>query len=176
MATGCCLLFAGTIADNIGSRIISIGGCVIAAIFIAASGGAQTTTQFIIFRAFQGIGAAMFSPAAISIPTAVVPRGKARNLGFNFLGLSQSVGLQAGLILVGVFDKKNIPWRIGLYMCCSNGNLRTRCMVERSTGSNTSQCHQDGHSTQYRLGGNLSFKRQSSAALLCICVRMFSHI
>ncbi|KAF2188433.1 MFS general substrate transporter [Zopfia rhizophila CBS 207.26] len=117
LASGCCLLLAGSVADIVGNRIISLGGCLMLAIFIAASGVARTGVQFIIFGAFQGVGTAMFFPTSISVLTSTVPRGKSRNVGFSCLGLAQPVGLQVGLILAGVFQKKGVSWRFGFYLC-----------------------------------------------------------
>lgn len=117
LASGCFLLLAGSVASIVGNRIVGLVGCLILGLFIAASGGARTGIQFIVFRAFQGIGAAMFLPASIGILTAAVPGGRTRNIGFSCLSLAQPVGLQVGLLLAGVFGKDALSWRFGFYLC-----------------------------------------------------------
>ena len=84
-------------------------------VFVAASGAAQTGTQFIVFRAMQGIGTSMCSPTAISILTSQVPQGRARNIAFASLGAGVPIGFQIGLLLSGAIA--SVSWRAGFFLC-----------------------------------------------------------
>lgn len=105
----------------VGSRNINLAGILVIAVFNAVSGGARTGIQFIIFRALQGIGAAMFFPTSIGILTSSVPSGRTRNVGFGCLSLAAPVGLQVGLLLSGVFENTSVTWRFGFYLCAGIG-------------------------------------------------------
>ena len=101
----------------VGNRYINLAGCLLSAISIAASGGAQTGIQFIVFRAIQGIGAAMCLPTAVSIITATFPEGRIRNIAFSCQGFGQPFGFQVGLVLSGVFADSSVTWRFAFYLC-----------------------------------------------------------
>lgn len=116
LACGCCLLLAGSIADLVGNLIINLVGTLIIASFILASGVSQTGLQLTIFRALQGIGAAMCFPTSTSILTESFPAGKRRNVGFSCLGFGQPLGFAFGLVLEGLFQRKPSGWRTGFYL------------------------------------------------------------
>jgi MFS family permease len=70
------LLFGGRLADRLGRRLVFIGGI---AVFSSASlvcGIAQSEDTLLVARGFQGLGAAMVSPAALSIIVTTSPRGR----------------------------------------------------------------------------------------------------
>ena len=117
LACGCCLLLAGTIADMVGNRIINLVGTFIIATFILASGVSNTGIQLTVFRAFQGVGAAMCFPTATSILTEAFPSGRRRNIGFSCLGFGQPMGFAFGLVLEGLVQKTSAGWRTGWYLC-----------------------------------------------------------
>src|SRR3954453_9866467 len=74
------LLLGGRLADLLGRRRLFIAGL---AIFTAASllnGLAWNETSLIVFRSIQGLGAALLSPAALSILTTTFREGRERNL------------------------------------------------------------------------------------------------
>ena len=119
LACGCCLLLAGSIADLVGNRTINLVGTFIIATFIFACGVSQTGLQLTIFRAMQGIGAAMCFPTSTSILTESFPAGKRRNIGFSCLGVGQPLGFAFGLVLEGVFQRKPSGWRTGFYLSAS---------------------------------------------------------
>jgi MFS family permease len=68
-----------------------------------------------VFRALQGIALAMHIPASVSIIASAVPAGRARNIGFGCLGLSQPLGYPFGTVLSGIMIER-IGWRSGLYL------------------------------------------------------------
>lgn len=104
-------------ADLVGNRNINLVGTLILGVFIAASAGARTGIQFIVFRAIQGVGAALCFPTAVSIITASFAQGRTRNIAFSFLGFGQPFGFQVGLVLSGVFANSSVTWRFAFYLC-----------------------------------------------------------
>src|SRR4051795_1890476 len=69
------LLLGGRMADLLGRRRVFIGGLILFALASLAGGFASTSGQLIAARAVQGLGAALLSPAALSIITTTFPEG-----------------------------------------------------------------------------------------------------
>ena len=115
LTSGATLLLAGSIADLIGPRNVDLAGCVIVTAFSFACGFAQTGIQLVMFRAFQGVGFSMHLPASVGLVAAVAPQGRARNISFGCLGLSQPLGFSAGLVISGVMIER-AGWRSGFYL------------------------------------------------------------
>ncbi|KAF2236774.1 aminotriazole resistance protein [Viridothelium virens] len=117
LAAGCCQLLAGSVADIVGSRRVSLCGTFILGVFTLACGLAQTGIQLIIFRVLQGVGVSMVFPTSVSILTASFPHGKARTFGFSCLGFGIPLGFAVGLIFGGIFESTSVGWRLGFYLC-----------------------------------------------------------
>lgn len=109
------LLIAGSIADILGARKVEIVGIWLFGLFTLASGLSTSGVQLVVFRALQGIAMAMHLPASVSLIAAAVPKGRARNIGFACLGLSQPLGFSVGLVLSGVLIDR-AGWRSGFYL------------------------------------------------------------
>ncbi len=95
------LLLGGRLADILGRRRLFVAGL---AIFTAASllnGLAWDETSLIVFRSVQGLGAAMLSPAALSILTTTFREGRERNLALGVWGAASGSGGAAGVLLGG---------------------------------------------------------------------------
>ncbi|KAH5989093.1 hypothetical protein HBI84_191480 [Parastagonospora nodorum] len=116
LTCGAALLIAGSVADIIGPRRVEICGMFILGTSILACGFAQTGIQLVVFRAFQGLALAMHIPASVSIIANAVPAGRARNVGFSCLGLSQPLGFSFGMVLSGIMIER-VGWRSGFYLC-----------------------------------------------------------
>jgi len=89
----------GKLSDLFGRKPIFLIGVVVFLLGSAASGAAQTMNQLIIFRAFQGVGAAALLPIAIAvIGDLFTPRerGKWQGLTGAVFGLSSILGPTAG--------------------------------------------------------------------------------
>ncbi len=69
------LLLGGRLADLLGRRRLFISGLVLFSLASLAGGLATSDLQLIVARAFQGLGAALVSPAALSIVPRPSPRG-----------------------------------------------------------------------------------------------------
>lgn len=116
LTSGCTLLLVGSVADVVGRRPVYLIGCVLLACFSTACALAQTGTQMIVLRGFQGLAASMYMPTAISIITTAFPSGTRRNFGLASLGAGQPVGWSFGLVLGGLLANP-VGWRTGFYIC-----------------------------------------------------------
>src|SRR3954466_13796410 len=95
------LLLGGRRADLLGRRRLFMAGLVI---FTAASllnGLAWSEGSLITFRAIQGLGAALLSPAALSILTTTFAEGRERNRALGIWGAVSGSGGAAGVLLGG---------------------------------------------------------------------------
>src|SRR5258707_2443434 len=69
------LLLGGRLADLLGRRSVFMAGLVVFALASLLGGLAQSDTWLIIARATQGLGAALVSPAALSLVTTIFSEG-----------------------------------------------------------------------------------------------------
>jgi EmrB/QacA subfamily drug resistance transporter len=95
------LLLGGRMADLLGRRRMFMAGL---ALFTASSlldGLAWSEGSLIAFRALQGLGAALLSPAALSILTTTFEEGRDRNLALGIWGAVSGSGAAAGVLLGG---------------------------------------------------------------------------
>jgi MFS family permease len=120
------LLIAGAIADIVGARIVELVGTFLLGILAFGCGLAQTGVQLVVFRAIQGVATAMHLPASVALVAAAVPPGRARNIGFGCLGLSQPLGFSVGLVVCGIMIEK-VGWRSVFYL--SGGATLTAAVV-----------------------------------------------
>src|SRR4051812_4255710 len=74
------LLLGGRAADLVGRRRILLGGLILFAVASLAGGSAHTEALLIAARLAQGAGAAMMSPAALSIVTTTFTNRRDRNI------------------------------------------------------------------------------------------------
>lgn len=110
LTSGATLLIAGAIADVVGPFPVEILGSLLVGVWTLASGFVNSGTLLVVFRAGQGVALAMHLPASVALISEVAPQGRARNLGFACLGLSQPLGFSFGLVLSGVMIE-TIGWR-----------------------------------------------------------------
>ena len=96
------LLLGGRMADLLGRRRVFMGGLVLFALASLAGGLAETEGQLIAARAVQGLGAAILSPAALSIVTTTFQDGAERNKALGIWGAVAGSGGAAGVLLGGV--------------------------------------------------------------------------
>src|SRR5580765_6346224 len=99
------LLLGGRAADLFGRRRVFLVGVVV---FTAASllcGLASSETVLIVARAIQGLGAAIISPAALSIVMTTFEEGAERNKALGIWGALGGAGAAVGVLLGGVLTK-----------------------------------------------------------------------
>src|ERR1700726_963685 len=99
------LLLGGRAADLLGRRRILVGGTALFALSSVACGVAQSSGTLVAARLVQGVGAAMMSPAALSILTTSFNQGterlKALGAWGAMAGAAPAVGVLAGGLLSG---------------------------------------------------------------------------
>src|SRR5829696_5210343 len=96
------LLLGGRTADLLGRRRVFMAGLMLVAVASLAAGFAATEGQLIAARAAQGLGAAIISPAALSIVTTTFSDGAERNRALGVWGAVAGSGGAAGVLLGGV--------------------------------------------------------------------------
>src|SRR3989441_3804582 len=99
------LLLGGRMADIMGRRRVFMGGLVLFALASLAGGLATTSGQLIGARAVQGLGAALLSPAALSIVTTTFRDGAERNKALGVWGAVAGSGGAAGVLLGGALTQ-----------------------------------------------------------------------
>ena len=105
LAYGGFLLLGGRAADLLGRRRMTIAGL---AVFTAASLGASLAGSgavLIAMRAVQGLGAAMFLPAALSTVRNMFSEGAERNKALGIWGALAALGATAGLVFGGLLTR-----------------------------------------------------------------------
>ena len=99
------LLLGGRLADLLGRRRVFMIGLVLFALASLAGGFAQNEAQLIIARAIQGLGAALLSPAALSLVTVLFEEGAERNKAMGVWGAVAGSGGAAGVLLGGMLTE-----------------------------------------------------------------------
>src|ERR687887_1250721 len=104
------LLLGGRIADLVGRRRVFVVGLVVFTGASLLSGLSWSEGALIGARALQGLGAAMITPAALSILTTTFAEGKERNTALGAWGGVGAFGAVAGVLLGGVLTDA-LSWR-----------------------------------------------------------------
>jgi EmrB/QacA subfamily drug resistance transporter len=99
------LLLGGRLADLLGRRRVFMFGLVLFALASLAGGFATSEAWLIGARAVQGLGAAILSPAALSIVTTTFSDGAERNKALGAWGAVAGSGGAAGVLLGGVLTE-----------------------------------------------------------------------
>ena len=109
------LLLGGRLADLLGRRRMFMLGLVLFSLASLAGGLAQSEAWLIIARAVQGLGAAIVSPAALSIITTTFAEGAERNRALGVWGAVAGAGGAAGVLLGGILTS-GLSWRWVLFV------------------------------------------------------------
>jgi EmrB/QacA subfamily drug resistance transporter len=109
------LLLGGRLADLLGRRRMFMIGLVVFSLASLAGGMAQSEAWLIIARAVQGLGAAIVSPAALSIITTTFAEGAERNRALGIWGAVAGAGGAAGVLLGGILTS-GLSWRWVLFV------------------------------------------------------------
>src|SRR4029077_5878655 len=86
------LLLGGRLADLLGRRRLFIAGVALFTVSSLLNGLAWSEASLIVFRALQGLGAALLSPAGLSILTTTFTEGKERNKALGIWGAASGSG------------------------------------------------------------------------------------
>jgi EmrB/QacA subfamily drug resistance transporter len=96
------LLLGGRAADLLGRRRIFLAGIVLFTVSSLLAGLAWSETSLIAARAFQGLGAAVITPAALSILSTTFTEGSERNIALGVWGAVGGFGAAAGVLMGGI--------------------------------------------------------------------------
>ena len=105
------LLLGGRSADLLGRRRIFLGGLVVFTLSSLFAGLAWSEASLIAARAFQGLGAAIITPAALSILSTTFHEGRERNIALGVWGAVGGFGAAAGVLMGGILtDALSWEW------------------------------------------------------------------
>jgi EmrB/QacA subfamily drug resistance transporter len=99
---GGALLLGGRLADLLGRRRLFVAGVALFTLSSLLAGLAWSELSLIVFRALQGLGGALLSPAALSIVVTTFREGRERNIALGVWGAVSGSGAAAGVLLGGV--------------------------------------------------------------------------
>src|SRR3954449_6151641 len=105
IAFGGFLLLGGRAADLLGRRRVFMAGLLVVGIASLAAGFSATQGELIAARAAQGLGAAIVSPAALSIVTSLFKDGAERNKALGAWGAVAGSAGAAGVLLGGILTE-----------------------------------------------------------------------
>ena len=105
------LLLGGRAADMLGRRRIFLGGIAVFTLASLLAGLAWSVPSLIGARTLQGLGAAIITPAALSILSTTFTEGRERNIALGAWGAVGGFGAVAGVLLGGVLtDALSWEW------------------------------------------------------------------
>ena len=132
------LLLGGRMADLLGRRRMFMGGLVLFSLASLGGGLAESEGWLIVARAVQGLGAAIVSPAALSILTTTFSEGAERNRALGIWGAVAGAGGAVGVLLGGILTS-GLNWRWVLFVNVPIGIaaavLAPRILVESRSDS-----------------------------------------
>jgi EmrB/QacA subfamily drug resistance transporter len=136
------LMLGGRMGDLLGRRRLFMGGMALFSLASLACGLSGDTAQLIAFRAIQGLGAAIISPAALSLLTTTFREGAERNKALGIWGAIAGMGGAVGVLLGGILVNSvswewiffiNVP--VGALVLVTSPRLLTESRVEMATRS-----------------------------------------
>jgi len=99
------LLLGGRAADLLGRRLVFMGGLTLFTVASLVCGLSTSDEMLIIARGVQGLGAAIVSPAALSIISTTFTEGSERNKALGAWGAVAGSGAAAGVLFGGILTK-----------------------------------------------------------------------
>jgi EmrB/QacA subfamily drug resistance transporter len=115
LAFGGFLMLGGRAADLFGRRRVFVFGLGLFSLASLAGGFATTEGWLIVARGVQGLGAAIVSPAALSIVTTTFTEGAERNKALGIWGALAGAGGAVGVLLGGVLTS-GLGWEWVLFV------------------------------------------------------------
>jgi EmrB/QacA subfamily drug resistance transporter len=99
------LLLGGRLADLFGRRRVFLIGTAIFGVASLVDGLAGSEAMLLGARAVQGVGAALATPAALSLVVALFPVGPERTKALSMWGALSGLGFAVGILLGGVITE-----------------------------------------------------------------------
>ncbi|WP_372351016.1 MFS transporter [Streptomyces sp. KL116D] len=109
------LLLGARAGDLFGHRRMFVCSLVVFALASLLVGAAQSQRWLIGARAFQGVGAAVLAPSALSLLTRSFAEGRTRNRAMAAYSAVAGLGASLGLVVGGLFADL-ISWRAGFFL------------------------------------------------------------
>jgi EmrB/QacA subfamily drug resistance transporter len=105
------LLLGGRASDLFGRRRLFVAGVCVFTLASLLCGLSGSRAMLLSFRAVQGLGAALMTPASLSILTTTFPEGPQRTHALAAWGFVSAAGGSSGLLLGGVLTSAlSWPW------------------------------------------------------------------
>jgi MFS transporter, DHA2 family, methylenomycin A resistance protein len=104
------LLFGGSMADRVGSKIAYRNGMVLFVVASAACGLAPSLPFLVVARIVQGTGAALVTPTSLSLIREAFEDSRERARAIAFWAMGGSVAAAAGPVLGGLLTQ--VDWRL----------------------------------------------------------------
>jgi EmrB/QacA subfamily drug resistance transporter len=104
------LLLGGRAADLLGRRRLFLAGLVVFTLSSLLAGFAWSEASLIAARALQGLGAAVITPAALSILSTTFLEGRERNIALGVWSAVGGFGAAAGLLMGGILTD-TVGWQ-----------------------------------------------------------------
>ncbi len=144
------LLLGGRVSDLLGRRIVFVGGLTLFTVASLVCGLSTGAGMLIGARAVQGLGAAVISPAALSIVTTTFPEGADRNKALGIWGALGGSGAAVGVLLGGILTKY-LGWEWIFFV-----NVPVGALVLLLTRPIVPESHADLGHRRFDVGGAVS--------------------
>ncbi|MGC5568272.1 MFS transporter [Streptomyces sp. FR-108] len=109
------LLLGARAGDLFGHRRMFVYSLIVFSLASLLVGAAQTQWWLIAAGAFQGVGAAVLAPSALSLLTRSFAEGRARNRAMAAYSAVAGLGASLGLVVGGLVADL-IAWRVGFFL------------------------------------------------------------
>jgi EmrB/QacA subfamily drug resistance transporter len=116
------LMLGGRVADKLGRRRVFMIGVVVFTTASLFCGLATSSGWLVVARAVQGLGAAILSPAALSILTVTFEEGRERNMALSIWGAIAGAGGAFGVLLGGILTQE-FGWQWIFYVNVPIGSV-----------------------------------------------------
>ncbi len=116
------LMLGGRVADKLGRRRVFVAGVILFTLASLFCGLATSSGWIVTSRAVQGLGAAILSPAALSILTVTFEEGPERNKALSIWGAIAGAGGAFGVLLGGILTQE-VGWQWIFYVNVPIGSL-----------------------------------------------------
>jgi EmrB/QacA subfamily drug resistance transporter len=162
------LLLGGRAGDLLGRKRLFLVGLVIFTVASLLNGLSTTSGMLIGFRALQGLGAALISPAALSIVSTTFAEGKERSRALGVWAAIAIGGSAVGLVLGGALTQ-SFSWRWIFFVNVPVGIFAFLAALRLVPESKDEHAHQG-----YDVGGAVTVTGGVMALVYAI-VRSSSH-